>query len=80
MNEWQDFVLSAGSLVFAAALLPSILGKDKPSIITSLSTGGVLIVFGFTYITLSLWYAAITTFVTGGLWGTLAVQKALQKD
>lgn len=79
MHSWQDMVLSIGSLIFVVALLPSIFSPHKPSFSTSASTGAVLIVFGFTYISLNLWYAATTTFLSGVLWAILAVQKALQK-
>jgi hypothetical protein len=55
MNEWQDIVISAGALILALALWPSILSKDKPALWTSLVTGAVLFVFALTYGSLSLW-------------------------
>lgn len=78
MQHWQDIVLSIGSLILAAALLPSVLHKDKPALSTSLMTGSVLLVFTVTYSSLGLWYATATTFLTGLLWLILALQKISQ--
>jgi hypothetical protein len=75
MDNWQDIVIAVGSLVFAIALLPSVLGKDKPALSTSIMTGTVLVVFMLVYATLDLWYATFTTFLAAALWITLAVQK-----
>lgn len=80
MNHWQDYVIAVGSIIFVIALIPSVLGKHKPALSTSLLTGTVLLVFAMTYLTLSLWFAAITTTLTATLWYVLAVQKYLQKD
>jgi hypothetical protein len=73
----QDLIFSTGSLVFIMALFPSILQAwdQKPAVSTSLLTGGVLFVFGATYVTLDLPLAAITTFITAILWSVLAFQK-----
>jgi len=76
--HWQDFVFTAGNIVFSAALIPSIVGKSKPALLTSLTTGVVLIVFAATYMTLSLTYSAVTSTVSGCLWLTLAIQKYRQ--
>lgn len=75
MNHWQDYVIAVGSIIFVIALIPSVLGKHKPALSTSLLTGTVLLVFAMTYLTLSLWFAAITTTLTATLWYVLAVQK-----
>ena len=75
--EWQDIVLSAGSWLFAIALIPSVLSKDKPALSSSLMTGGVLLVFAVTYMTLSLWSASVSTLLVSGMWLTLAIQKIL---
>lgn len=74
MLVWQDIILAVGSLIFAVALVPSIMSSDKPALGTSVTTGLVLTVFAFTYFSLSLWYAAVTTAITGLLWIILAVQ------
>lgn len=72
---WQDIVLSVGSWIFTIALIPSVLSKDKPALSTSLMTGTVLAVYVIVYITLSLWMAAVSTFLVAAMWYTLAVQK-----
>lgn len=75
MSNWQDIVLTLGSIVFLLALVPSIKSKDKPAVATSIMTGLVLFVFAATYTTLHLWFSAATTALTGVLWLVLAVQK-----
>jgi hypothetical protein len=74
---WQDLVLTGGSTIFVIALIPSVMSKDKPASSTSLMTGSVLIVFAFVYLTLSLWFSAVTTAITGVLWFILASQKLI---
>jgi hypothetical protein len=74
MIDWQDLVLTAGSVVFLAALIPTILGPDKPARSTSASTGSVLLVFAATYLTLDLYFAASVTALTALAWLTIFVQ------
>lgn len=78
MIQWQDTVLAVGSLIFAIALIPSIISKDKPAFWTSAINGVVLIFFVITYASLSLWYAVVTTSLSAFLWLVLAFQKKLQ--
>lgn len=79
MHHWQDFVLSAGSLIFTAALVPSLLSKHKPALSTSLMTGVVLAIFVVVYTTLSLWFTAFSTSLNCLAWLALAVQKYFQE-
>ncbi|MDO8620333.1 MAG: hypothetical protein Q7R64_03230 [bacterium] len=72
---WQDIVFSVGQWIFIIALIPSLLSKEKPALSTSLMTGTVLAVFAFTYSTLSLWTASVSTVLSAGTWFVLAVQK-----
>lgn len=76
---WQDWVLGATTIIFSISLLPSILGKEKPAISTSLTTGLTLILVVFTQATLSLWFAATASATASFLWLTLAVQKFRSK-
>jgi len=78
MHGWQDIVLAIGTLIFSAALLPSIFSNYKPAIWTCITTGLVLAVFVVTYASLSLWYATITAVLNAILWFILAGQKLLQ--
>lgn len=80
MHHWQDYVIAIGAIIFIFALLPSVLGKHKPALSTSVLTGSVLFVFAFTYMSLHLWFAAVTTLMTSIQWFILAVQKLLQKQ
>jgi hypothetical protein len=70
-----DAIFAVGSLFFAAALLPSVFGPDKPALWTSITTGFWLVVFAVTYMTLDLNFAAASTALSGALWLTLAAQK-----
>ena len=80
MHHWQDIILASGQFVFSAALIPSVISKNKPSFWTSFPTGVVLAIFGLTYLTLHLWFAAGATFVSATIWLVLAAQKKLQKE
>ncbi|MBU6431112.1 MAG: hypothetical protein KGJ58_02055 [Patescibacteria group bacterium] len=73
--SWQDILLSIGQFVFAVALLPSVFGKDKPALSTSLTTGIVLMIFAFTYSTLKLWSGAAFAALVGAMWFVLVIQK-----
>ncbi len=72
---WQDAVLTVGSLVFALALLPSVLGADKPAAWTSATTAAVLYVFAGVEVTLDLVFTAATTAITACMWAVLLAQK-----
>ncbi len=73
--SWQDIVLTIGNLVFIVALIPSILSKDKPHLLTSLTNATVLFVIALVYSTLHLYLSGVVLVVTGSLWLTLAWQK-----
>ncbi len=75
MHRWQDFVLSAGSLVFTIALVPSILGRHKPALFTSLLTASILAIYAFVYGTLSLWFTTFAVVLNCLAWSILALQK-----
>jgi hypothetical protein len=77
--SWQDAVLSVGEIIFAIALLPSILSKDKPALATSILNAAVLFIMGFVDLTISLYGTAGGLFLVGILWTILAVQKYLDK-
>jgi hypothetical protein len=64
MHRIQDLILTAGSIIFIAALIPSMTGKAKPALSTSVLTGSVLLVFAGVYVILHLWFSGLTTFIT----------------
>jgi len=74
---WQDIVFSIGAWIFVIALLPSVFGKDKPALLSSLITGSVLAIFAFTYVSLSLGMAALSTSMVSLTWFVLAIQKIM---
>ena len=76
---WQDIVLTAGSWVFIIALIPTLRGKEKPQISTSIVTGCILIVYAFVYVTLDLWISVVSTSALALSWFILAAQKIRAK-
>lgn len=72
---WQDWVLMVGGFAFSFSLLHSILSKDKPSRVTSLTTFLVLCTFWICYLSLGLWLATISTGLTSVCWLILFFQK-----
>lgn len=75
---WQDWVMAIGQLVFLLALLPSIVGKDKPNVWTSFITASVSTIYIFTLWSLSLFWGAIMSALLSVTWLILAVQKIKQ--
>jgi hypothetical protein len=73
--HWQDWVIASGSLMMSMALIPSIVGHDKPALSTSLLTGTILALFAIVYSTLNLWFSTLSTSLIGMLWLILAFQK-----
>ena len=65
---WQDAVFSAGTVIFILALMPTLLGPNKPSSITSVLTGTILLCFGATYLTLGLWLSGFVAFLNAIVW------------
>jgi len=80
MHHVQDLILTVGSLIFVVALIPSVLSEHKPALSTSASSGIVLFIFAGVYISLHLWFTAISTSLTGTLWIILAIQKFMQRE
>lgn len=73
--QWQDIILTGGGYVFIIALIPSIVGKDKPAFSSSLLTGGILGAYAIVYATIGLVSAAISTALLALAWLFLAWQK-----
>ncbi len=78
--HWQDIVLTVGQIIFIIALIPAIIHKHKPALLTSVINGAVLLVFSFVYSNLSLWFTAITSFSVAIMWFLLAFQAFTTKD
>lgn len=78
--HWQDIVLSVGQYIFVIALLPSVFGKDKPALSSSLLTGTVLGVFTAVYATLGLWSSTIASTLVTATWFLLAWQQYRRRN
>lgn len=78
--SWQDLVLTVGQLIFVLALLPSILGPDKPAIGTSLITATVLVIFAAVDLTLNLIFTSVVVSITAVGWFVLAFQVSLRRS
>lgn len=72
---WQEIVFTLGSIVFFASLVPTALAAEKPSALTSLPTGVLLILFSIAYASLGLTVSAIFTVPTGLLWLVIGAQR-----
>lgn len=77
--QWQDWVFSVGTWIFVVALIPTIRGKQKPELSTSIVTGSILAVFVITYLSLNLWLSALSNVITSACWFLLAYQKYHQE-
>ncbi len=73
--SWQDLVLTVGQVIFVIALIPTVVGKDKPALQTSVLTSAVSFSFMAVYVSLSVPFASITAALNGSMWLVLAVQK-----
>ncbi len=78
MSSWQDIVLSISVLAFNVALLPSVAGKQKPRMATSILTALFLIPEVVVFFSLSLWYSFVMALLNAGLWSVLAIQRYTQ--
>jgi hypothetical protein len=75
--SWQDLVLTAGSLFFSIALLPTVLDRSaRVPRATSLTTAFWLVVFAATQWTLDLRMAPIFEVACAGCWLFIAARRA----
>ena len=76
---WQDIVFATGTWIFIIALMPTIRGKEKPPLITSVPTGLVVLVYTFTFATLELWFSVVSSAALSIAWLYLGWQKHMQQ-
>lgn len=76
--HWQDLVFTVGQIIFVFALIPTIRGKSKPALSSSIITGSILLIFALTYLSLGLWFSTIASIATSASWWILAFQKYQQ--
>ena len=73
---WQDWIISIVQWIFVIALIPTVIHpNNKPTLFTSLTTGLAMYVFSFTYGTLHLWMAVLSSVILGTAWLILAYQR-----
>jgi len=72
---WQDVLMMLGGFSFSIALLPSVLGKNKPEKSSCLITGGILAFYVVAMATLGLWLSAGATALTAAMWLILLFQR-----
>lgn len=71
---WQDIVFTVGGVLFFFALLPTLIGKNKPALGTSLVTGVLLFMFALTYMSMGMIFSSLATGLTSASWITIAAQ------
>ena len=79
MTCWQDIVIMVACFGFAVALIPSIVGKQKPERSSCLITIVLLTAITVSFATLNLWlsfWAEITAIIA---WGILLFQNRGEK-
>lgn len=73
--KWQDIVIAICQLSFLPAMLPTLIGKDKPAFSTSLLNAIIVSIIVTCMLTLNLWFSAATGLITAIIWTILAIQK-----
>lgn len=76
---WQDLIFGVGGLVFFLALIPSIRGKNKPEVSTSIVTIFVLASYCVAQVSLGLYLAAAMSVLTIFGYAILAYQVLQRK-
>ncbi len=82
---WQDIVISIVNIVFSISLFPQVYYGFKKkrwliTLATSLPAFTGLYIMAFAFFTLSLYYSAVMTAITGTLWMILFMQRVIYKE
>lgn len=72
---WQDVVIAVCQLAFIPAMLPTVFGKDKPALSTSVMNFVIVTIIASCLASLHLWFAAGSAAPIALIWFILAVQK-----
>lgn len=73
--KWQDIILAMCLFAFNTALVPSLFGKQKPRLATSVITSLFVMPQMVVFFTLSLWFSLAMSTVNWLLWTILVIQK-----
>ena len=78
---WQDYLFTFVSVVFIVGLFPTLLSRtSKPTVSTSLITGGTMLLVAVGDGSLGLWVAAISVTINALQWFVLAWQKGVLRE
>jgi len=77
---WQDILFMVGNFILGAALIPTILAKEKPTRLTSSLYGGILYLFCVAFVSLDLYFAATSVGICAIMWTVLLIQKWRKHD
>ncbi|MFA7309614.1 MAG: hypothetical protein WC050_01780, partial [Candidatus Paceibacterota bacterium] len=58
---WQDIVISIGGWAATFALVPTLIGRDKPAISSCFFTFTIVASFSICYATLGLWSSTVSS-------------------
>ncbi|MCK9495046.1 MAG: hypothetical protein M0R75_06055 [Dehalococcoidia bacterium] len=72
--SWQDLVLAVGGFVIAAGIIPTIMSRVKPALMTSATIVVVLGVSTVAFASLGLWLTAAGAALQFVLWGIVLAQ------
>lgn len=72
---WQDTVIAICQLAFFPSMLPTLLGKDKPALTTSVLNACIVAIITGCFFTMQLWFSFVTGCITACIWAILALQK-----
>ena len=73
--SWHDVVFAVGGVVFGVSLVPTIVKRQAPALMTSVPTSALLVVYVATYLTMRFWFSAAVTGAIAVCWVTMAVQR-----
>jgi len=72
-----NYIIALGQFILVLALLPTVLGPDKPALATCLITAPVLSTFVYAFYTMKFWASMGTSMCSAVLWWVLVGQVSL---
>ena len=72
---WQNIVITVVTIALAAFLIPTILGKQKPPLLSSIPVAIGLIILSVCFFTMNLELSGIGTSLQAATWAILIAQR-----
>ncbi|MCC7500626.1 hypothetical protein IT396_02390 [Candidatus Nomurabacteria bacterium] len=72
---WQDYALGVVQAMFAVALMPTLLDRQKPALSTSAMNAAGMTIITVVYVSLLLWLSAAVAAIVGFQWVILWIQR-----